>query len=56
MPLTDTQIKALKPEAKPRKVANEKGLYLLVQSTGGKLWCRRPFKFDHLCALNFDQV
>ncbi len=30
MLLTDTQIKAIKPEAKPRKLADEKGLYLLV--------------------------
>lgn len=45
MPLTDTQIKALKPETKPRKVANEKGLYLPVQSTGGKLW-RLKYRID----------
>lgn len=38
MPLTETQIKALKPGEKARKVADEKGLYLLVQSGGGKLW------------------
>jgi integrase len=45
MPLTDTQIKTLKPEAKPRKVADEKGLYLLVQPTGGKLW-RLKYRID----------
>ena len=38
MPLTETQIKALKPGEKARKVADEKGLYLLVQPGGGKLW------------------
>lgn len=44
MPLTDTQIKAIKPEAKPRKLADEKGLYLLVQPTGAKLW-RFKYRF-----------
>ena len=38
MPLTDTQIKALKPDLKPRKISDEKGLYLLLQPTGAKLW------------------
>jgi hypothetical protein len=28
MPLTDTQIKVIKPEAKARKLADEKGLYV----------------------------
>lgn len=45
MPLTDTQIKTLKPDAKPRKVADEKGLFLLLTPTGGKLW-RLKFRFD----------
>lgn len=45
MPLTDSQIKTLKPEAKPRKVADEKGLFLLLTPTGGKLW-RLKFRFD----------
>lgn len=44
MPLTDTQIKGAKPESKPRKLADEKGLYLLVQPTGGKLW-RLKYRF-----------
>lgn len=38
MPLTDTAIRALKPSDKPYKVADEKGLYLLVTPAGGKLW------------------
>ncbi|CAL95301.1 tyrosine-type recombinase/integrase [Azoarcus olearius] len=38
MPLTDTQIKSLKPDAKAKKYADEKGLFLLVQPSGGKLW------------------
>ncbi|WP_354491953.1 Arm DNA-binding domain-containing protein [Novosphingobium sp. 1529] len=27
-----------KPQAKPYKLADEKGLFLLVQPSGGKLW------------------
>jgi len=38
MPLTDAKIKALKPKAKPYKVADFDGLYLLVNPTGSKLW------------------
>lgn len=38
MPLTDTQIKALKPATKTRKYADEKGLYLEVAPSGGKWW------------------
>jgi hypothetical protein len=38
MPLTDTQIKAFKPDQKPRKYADEKGLYLEVAPSGGKWW------------------
>ncbi len=45
MPLTDTQIKALKPEAKARKHADEKGLFLLVTQSGGKLW-RLKYRVD----------
>ena len=45
MPLTDTQIKALKPEAKARKYADEKGLFLLVAPSGGKLW-RLKYRVD----------
>ncbi|MCK9259860.1 MAG: Arm DNA-binding domain-containing protein [Azoarcus sp.] len=45
MPLTDTQVKALKPEDKARKYADEKGLFLLVQPSGSKLW-RLKYRFD----------
>ena len=38
MPLTDIAIKKAKPGAKPIKVSDEKGLYLLVNPTGSKLW------------------
>lgn len=42
MPLSDTAIRALKPRDKSYKVADEKGLYLLVTPAGGRLW---KFKF-----------
>jgi integrase len=38
MPLTDTAIKKLKPTDKPVKVSDGKGLYLLVNTNGSKLW------------------
>jgi integrase len=38
MALTDTAIRALKSGAKDYKAADEKGLYLLVTPTGGRLW------------------
>jgi hypothetical protein len=42
MALTDTAIRNAKPKAMPYKLADEKGLFLLVQPSGGKLW---RFKF-----------
>ncbi|MEW6000529.1 MAG: Arm DNA-binding domain-containing protein [Pseudomonadota bacterium] len=38
MPLTDTRLRALKPKDKPYKVTDERGLYVEVTPTGGKLW------------------
>lgn len=38
MALTDTAIRLAKAEARDRKLADSKGLYLLVTSTGSKLW------------------
>lgn len=38
MALTDLAIKKLKAGEKPVKVADEKGLFLLVKPTGAKLW------------------
>ena len=38
MALTDTAIRKAKPAAKPYKVADSLGLYLLVNPGGGKLW------------------
>ncbi len=45
MPLTDTQIKALKPDTKSRKYADEKGLYREVAPSGGKWW-RLKYRMD----------
>ncbi|MEN8265344.1 MAG: integrase arm-type DNA-binding domain-containing protein [Nitrospirota bacterium] len=36
--LTDQKIRALKPKGTKYKVADEKGLYLLVKTNGGKYW------------------
>jgi integrase len=36
--LTDTAIRNARPKDKPYKLADEKGLYLFIQPTGGKLW------------------
>lgn len=38
MSLSDTAIRAAKPGPKPIKLSDEKGLFLLVAPTGGKLW------------------
>ena len=44
MPLSDTTIKNAKPGDKPRKLSDEKGLYLFVTPAGGKLW-RMQYRF-----------
>ncbi|MFA5496233.1 MAG: integrase arm-type DNA-binding domain-containing protein [Porticoccaceae bacterium] len=38
MPLTDAKARASKPAEKDYKLADEKGLYLLVKKSGGRLW------------------
>lgn len=38
MALTDIAIRNAKPRAKPYKMGDERGLFLLVQPSGGKLW------------------
>lgn len=45
MPLTDTSIRNAKPGAKPIKLFDERGLFLIVTPTGGKWW-RFRFMFD----------
>jgi hypothetical protein len=38
MPLTDNSIRAAKHGEKPIKLSDERGLFLLLQPSGGKLW------------------
>jgi integrase len=38
MPLSDTAIRSAKPVSKPTKLTDEKGLFLLLTPSGGKLW------------------
>lgn len=45
MALSDAAIKNAKPGTKPIKLADEKGLYLLISPAGGKWW-RFKFRFD----------
>jgi integrase len=45
MPLSDTAIRKIKPTGKPFKVADERGLHLLVTPSGGKLW-RLKYRFE----------
>ena len=45
MPLTDTAIRNAKPRAKPYKMFDERGLFLLVSPKGGKWW-RFKYRFD----------
>lgn len=44
MPLTDTAIKKAKPSEKPFKLSDSRGLFLLVNPTGSKLW-RWKYRF-----------
>ena len=45
MPLTDTAIRAAKPETRAHKLFDERGLFLLISPTGGKWW-RFKYRFD----------
>ena len=45
MPLTDLAIRQAKPGDKPRKLSDERGLYIEVRPTGGKYW-RYRYKID----------
>jgi integrase len=44
MPLTDIAARSAKPREKPYKVADERGLFLLVKPSGGRLW-RFKYRF-----------
>ena len=45
MPTTDTAIRNAKPKAKPYKLPDGRGMYLLVNPSGSKLW-RLDYRFD----------
>ena len=45
MPLTDAVIRKTKPKAKPFKLSDSGGLFLLVQPSGSKWW-RFKYRFD----------
>ena len=45
MSLTDTSIRSLKPDVKPRKYFDGGGLFLYVPATGSKLW-RMAYRFE----------
>ena len=38
MPLSNTKVKTAKPAKKAYKISDEKGLYVLIQTTGAKYW------------------
>lgn len=42
--LTDTAIRSVKPSQKPQKLFDEKGLFLAVTPSGGRLW-RFKYRF-----------
>ena len=46
MPLTASGVKNAKPQAKPYRLSDEKGLYLLVTPSGSKLW-RFDFRYEN---------
>jgi len=45
MALTDTAVRNAKPDLKPAKLADEKGLFLLINPNGTKYW-RQKYRFD----------
>ena len=45
MPISDSAIKAAKPEDKPHKLKDEKGVYVLVHPNGSKYF-RMDYRFD----------
>ena len=46
MPLTDTAVKNIKPEAKPKKYSDGGGLFLYVSPAGAKIW-RMGYRFEN---------
>ena len=45
MPLTEIQVKSVKPEAKTKRVTDEKGMYLEITPKGQKYW-RLKYRFE----------
>jgi len=45
MPLSDTAVRNAKPAAKPYKLPDEKGLFLLVHANGSKYW-RQKYRYE----------
>ncbi len=45
MPLTDTKIRNTKPDRKPKRLFDERGLYLEISPAGGRWW-RLKYRFD----------
>lgn len=45
MPLTEIAVRTAKPDAKARKLFDERGLFLLINPKGGKWW-RFKYRFD----------
>lgn len=45
MALSDVAIRNAKPRAKPYKMGDSLGLFLLIQPSGGKLW-RQKYRMD----------
>lgn len=43
--LTEVAIRKARPDDKPRKLADERGLYLLINPSGSRLW-RLKYRFD----------
>lgn len=46
MPLTDTEIRNTKPSTKPTKLYDERGLFIIVNPSGGKWW-RFRYSFNN---------
>ncbi len=46
MALTDTQVRKVKSREKPFKMADGKGLFLVVNTNGSKLW-RFKYRFGN---------
>ena len=58
MALTDRTIRSLKPDTKPYKRFDGRGLYLLVQPSGGRYW-RLKYRYggkERLLALGVERL